>query len=68
MKDLGYLKIDRSKFKNTFRFDSSKFFYLASYSNDTLISSDSMREILYHINTENVAKSKANLDFLRLNP
>ena len=67
-KDVGYLKIDRTKFKSNFRFDSDKYFYLATYSSQTLISSDSMRDALFHINSANVTRNKTNVDFLNLNP
>ena len=68
MENVGYLRIDRSKFKSNYRFDSDKYFYLAAYSTQTLINSDSIRDALFHINSANVARNKANLDFLNLNP
>lgn len=51
---VGYLALDRTKLKapkKECKHDSSKYFYLASYSIETFLNNDQMRNLLYNINS-----------------
>ena len=73
--NLDYLKINRIKLNNNqkvekncqqpiVKYDSSRFFYLASYSYDTFMSNDVMRDLLFRINSGQFDSHKKNIDIV----
>lgn len=72
--NLDYLKINRIKLNQSFKkncssqqiikYDCSRFFYLASYSYDTFMSNDVMRELLFRINSGQFDTHKKNIDIV----
>ena len=73
--NLDYLKINRIKLNNEpvkknwhgkqiVKYDSSMYFYLASYSYDTFISNDVMRDLLFRINSGQLDSHKKTIDIV----
>lgn len=46
------------------KYDPSKYFYLASYSYDTFMSNDVMRNLLFQINSGQLDTHKKNIDIV----
>lgn len=46
------------------KYDPSKYFYLASYSYDTFMSNDVMRNLLFQINSGQLDNHKKNIDIV----
>jgi hypothetical protein len=71
--NVDYLKINRLKLNRVSRnclaqpivkYDPARYFYLASYSFDTLMSNDVMRDLLFRINSGQYDSHKKNIDIL----
>ena len=50
------------------KYDPERFFYLASYSYDTFINNESLRNLLYNINNNHINQQKSSMNFLKLKP
>jgi hypothetical protein len=71
--NLNYLKINRIKLDPTLKksnkqsivkYDPEKYFYLASYSPDTFMSNDLMRDMLFRVNSGQIDAHKKNIDIV----
>ena len=60
--NVDYLRIDRATVTPQLKkYDPNQYFYLASYDADSFLNSDSMRDSLFHINTNQMNQAKQTL-------
>ena len=50
------------------KYDPKKYFYLATYSYDTFINNESLRNLLFKINNQEIESQKSTMNFLKLKP
>ena len=50
------------------RYDPNSYFYFASYSYDTYINNESLRNLLFTINNNQIKQQKSSMNFLKLRP